>query len=433
MIEQKVIILAIRHSNELLDDFMVEVKPEYFKDYYASQMYDWLEERYKNNKSVGLASMISSLDLPEEVIEHDLMLKSEFESYLEELKNNHAKRQIKQAVNELNDLVSENTKTADEFRNQAQEIVFNYTQKDEGKQKLIDLDEALSEAFDSLVKQDEGEVGQGLATGFPSLDSKIGGLEPGHVTVLAGQTSMGKTAFSLNLTYNFLKQDKKGLFISLEMSAKEIADRLIIMDSKVDASKYQRKLDASDWNNINAALSRLSGSPLKISEKRGLRVSDIRARAMMETRQSDIDFIIIDYLQEINKKRQSGKNFAQVIGDCVSSIRAIAGDLKVPIILLSQLNRNVNGRPGIGNMRNSGEIEEVADEVWMLWRPEYKEERKKKDQSLRQEAELILGKGRTKGIGTIPLIWYPKFQIFRDKVVENNEGSLFQKHGIEVV
>ena len=427
-IEQKACIIALK-NNKYVDDLMIELTADYFSDYWASQIYEWIEQRYSKGQNIGLATCTTELDLPEKVFQQELLIESEFDSYIQQIKNAHQKRKIKQAMNELDKLISENSKTADEFRTEAQEIIFQHTDSSGGRDQLIELDDALAEAYDSLVRQDEKDkAGQGLATGFPGLDGRIGGLEPGHLTVIAGQTSMGKTAFALNVVHNVIRQDKKALFFSLEMTAKEIADRLIIRDAKVDASKYQKKLDDPGWQNVNAALNRLTGKPLLISEKRGLGVSEIRAKAMKADRQNNLDLIVIDYLQMI--RHTGSDNIALRVGDTVTQLRTLAGDLKVPIILLSQLNRKVDGRPSISHLRNSGMIEEVADEVWLLWRPKYEEEKKRQEPITRQEAELILGKGRTKGTGYVPLWWYPKLQTFRDDIVEENEGTLYQQEGV---
>jgi len=147
------------------------------------------------------------------------------------------------------------------------------------------------------------------------------------------------------------------------------------------------------------------------------------------SRQYDLDLIVVDYLQMI--RHEGVDNLANRVGDSVTQLRTLAGDLKTPLILLSQLNRKVDGRPSISHLRNSGMIEEVADEVWLLWRPEYEQEKKRQEPKVRQQAELIMGKGRTKGTGYVPLWWYPKLQTFRDDIVEDNEGSLYMKDGVD--
>ena len=419
--ENKTLVLAAKNPEKFIDDLMLEIEPNHLQGQYSTKMYQWLEKRYINNDHIGLGTMIADLNLPEQAIDFDLILESDFESYMQKIKDNFAQRQVKEAANKLNDIASDNMK-AEEYRKKAQEIIFEID-SDNADKKIIELDDALAEAYENLVKKDEDEIGQGLQTGFPSLDNQIGGLEPGHITVLAGQTSMGKTAFALNISHNVIRQDKRVLFFSLEMKAKEIADRLIIRDAKVDASKYQKKLDDVGWKNINAALDRLTGKPLLISEKRGLGVSEIRAKAMKVARQKDIDMMVVDYLQMINPPK-SNENMARKIGDIVRRLRTLAGDINVPILLLSQMNRQVDGKPTMNKLRDSGMIEEIADEVWLLWRPEYDKEKEKQEVKQRQEAELIMGKGRTKGTGYVPFKWYPKLQTFRDDYIEQTEGKL---------
>jgi len=264
-IEQKAVLLGLQKPEKFVDDLMLELSDNHFSDYYAGRIYDWISKRYSKGQRISLTSCINELDLSQKLFDQYL-LESEFDSYIEDIKKEHQRRKIKQAISELQEMVDCNW-TTEEYRTKAQEIIFEHTDKEDGRDKLIEMNEALEEAFENLVRKDEEKIGQGLQTGYPGIDCRIGGLEPGHLTVIAGQTSMGKTAFALNVTHNIIRQNKTVLFFSLEMSAKEIADRMIIRESRVDASKYQKRLDEPAWKNVNAALSRLTDKPLLIAKK----------------------------------------------------------------------------------------------------------------------------------------------------------------------
>ncbi len=414
-IEKSMIMVCLcDHTNEhnTLSDMMIEIKPEYLTDPTCIKIFNWLEEFYISGRPISRTRLIQEVGLPEDFLDSRFCMPSELHGLIEKVKDNFAKRQIKQAAGELHSLIDNNL-SASEFRSKAVEIIFKYTDNHQGSSNIKTFAEAIELSLDNLIINDS-DRDKGIKTGFLSLDHTFGSLEPGHLTVLAGQTSMGKTAFALNVTYNSVAAGNKTLYITLEMTAKELADRLIVTHSEIKASDYQRKISDEQLKKIMDTATELGDYPLYISDKRGLTVSDIRSQAIRAKNRFGLDLLVVDYLQFIH--HIDTENQANAIGHTVTTLRELAGELEIPIILLSQLNRTVDGKPAPRHLKGSGTIEEVADEVCMLWRKDYKQETEAQRLNKVQEAELIIAKGRTKGVGYIPLYWYPEIQLFKDKM-----------------
>lgn len=415
---ERAIITSVLKDTNLIDDLVEKTTIEHFKDNISRQAYQWLYKRYQQNKKVSMAR-ISRTDIKvEKLFGHSHTLK-EFGELLDLLHKDYSKRKLQEGAREINKLTDNEELTYEEMQHKAQEIIFQKTSDIDTEEGIHTLEEALEKAYNGLVEQGKDKEVKGLSTGYPSIDSRIGGLQNGHLTVIAGQTSMGKTAFTLNIILNAIKNDKNCMFVSLEMTEQEIADRLLIMDSRVNATDYNTILEDWQIKNVTEAMNRMFDKKMTISDKRGLSVEDIKAKCRKKHRQENLDLIVVDYLQMI-RLPTGQENTARKVGEVVLQLRNLAGELGIPIILLSQLNRGVDGRPKLRHLRDSGNIEEFADEVWFLYREMYEEA----EQPARQESELLMKKGRTSGTGYVELVWYPNYQIFRDGYIEETKGAL---------
>ncbi|MFN2362933.1 MAG: replicative DNA helicase [Halarsenatibacteraceae bacterium] len=414
-IEKSMIMVCLsdyKNEYETLSDLMIEIKPEYFTDPTCRKIFNWLGEFYDSGRPISRTRLLQEVGLPDDFLDTRYLYPTELQGLIAKVKDNFQRRQIKAAAGELQSLTDHNL-SAEEYRSRAIETIFKYTDNHQGNSNLKTFADAIKLSLDNLRLKDS-ESDQGIMTGFLSLDHTFGRFEPGHLTVLAGQTSMGKTAFALNLAYNCIASGHKTLYVSLEMTAKELADRLLITHSEVKASDYQQEISDDQLEKIMASATEIGDHPLYISDKRGLRVSDIRAQAIRAKNRYGLDLLVVDYLQFIH--HIDTENKANAIAHSVSTLRELAGELEIPVILLSQLNRTVDGKPAPKHLRGSGSIEEVADEVVLLWRRDYKRETESQRMSSVQEAELIIAKGRTKGVGFVPLYWYPEIQLFKDKL-----------------
>ncbi|HEY0103628.1 MAG TPA: replicative DNA helicase [Brevundimonas sp.] len=315
-----------------------------------------------------------------------------------------------------------------------------YTLAETGKPSsgFVAFSSALSGAVQMAAEayQRDGKLA-GLATHLDDLDAKLGGLHPSDLLVLAGRPSMGKTALATNIAFNVARnyrweptpEGRKTVsggvvaFYSLEMSAEQLAMRILADASGVSSDKLRKgEIDAADFGRIREAAVEIGESPLYIDATGGLSISKLAARARRLKRQEQgLDLIIVDYLQLITTGESNNqKNRVQEVSEITGALKALAKELSVPILALSQLSRQVeqreDKRPQLSDLRESGSIEQDADAVMFVYResyylgraepregsPEHLQWQEDMDR-LEHQAEVIVGKQRHGPIGTIKL------------------------------
>jgi len=306
---------------------------------------------------------------------------------------------------------------------------------DEAEQKVFEIAEAgaksvqgfaaitplLGQVVDRIQelydKENPSDI-TGVPTGFHDLDKMTSGLQPGDMIVVAGRPSMGKTAFALNIAEHVgVEQRLPVAIFSLEMSGPQIATRLLSSVGRLDQTRTRNgRLTDEDWDKMTVALGKLHDAPIHIDETGAINATDLRARARRLHRQcGKLGLIVIDYLQLMTGSASASENRATEISEISRSIKALAKELQVPIIALSQLSRKVeernDKRPLMSDLRESGAIEQDADIILMMYREEYY----KPDTSDKGIAEVIIGKHRNGPTGTVKLTFlgeYTKFQNF---------------------
>jgi replicative DNA helicase len=257
--------------------------------------------------------------------------------------------------------------------------------------------------LDELSKNPSSVVGK--ETGFVDLDNMTSGMQDGDLIIVAGRPSMGKTAFSLNLAEHVaVNLGLPVLIYSMEMGGTQIANRFLSSISKVDQQKLRTgQLEPRDWDRLNQAMVKLNTAPIHIDETPALNALELRARARRMWRMYDgLGLIVVDYLQ-LMSSTGAGENRATEISEISRSLKALAKELKVPVVALSQLNRSLearpNKRPVMSDLRESGAIEQDADVIIFIYRDEvYNPETSDKG-----TAEIIIGKQRNGPIGTVRL------------------------------
>ncbi|MFJ6023675.1 replicative DNA helicase [Brevundimonas sp. NPDC092305] len=314
-----------------------------------------------------------------------------------------------------------------------------YTLAETGKPSsgFVAFSHALSGAVQMAAEayQRDGKLA-GLATNLDDLDQKLGGLHPSDLLILAGRPSMGKTALATNIAFNIARnyrweptpEGRKTVsggvvaFYSLEMSAEQLAMRILADASGVSSDKLRKgEIDAADFGKIRDAAVEIGESPLYIDATGGLSISKLAARARrLKRMEHGLDLIIVDYLQLVTTGENSQKNRVQEVSEITGGLKALAKELSVPIIALSQLSRQVESRedkrPQLSDLRESGSIEQDADCVMFVYREAYylsrsepregSEEHLKWQEDmdlLRHQAEVIVGKQRHGPIGTVRL------------------------------
>ena len=260
----------------------------------------------------------------------------------------------------------------------------------------------------------------GLSTGFLDLDYKTAGMQPSDFILVAARPSMGKTAFVLNIAEHMaFKDDKCVAIFSLEMSKEQLVNRLFSLESRVDAQQLRTgDLKDSDWEKLIESANVIGKSRLIIDDTPSISISEMRSKCRKFKLEHGLDIVIIDYLQLMSGSGRSDSR-QQEISDISRSLKAMARELNVPVIALSQLSRAVEQRPDhrpmLSDLRESGAIEQDADVVMFIYRDDYYN----KDTELKNVAEIIIAKQRNGSIGTVNLTWLPNYTKFANYLKQN--------------
>ena len=284
--------------------------------------------------------------------------------------------------------------------------------KNKGDHEYTPIDKVVLEALDRIqaAAKNRGNV-TGVPTGFTDLDNYLSGLQPSDFILVAARPSMGKTAFVLNVAENVaIKQGITTAIFSLEMSNVQLVNRMLSLESTVDADKLRKgRLDSSDWGKLVEGADSIAKSHLIIDDTPGISISELRSKCRKYKMENDLGLVIIDYLQLMSGNGSSrSESRQQEISDISRSLKALARELEVPVVTLSQLSRAVEQRPDhrpmLSDLRESGAIEQDADGVMFLYRDDYYN----KDTEIEGVAEIIIAKQRNGPIGTVKMAWIPE-------------------------
>ncbi len=320
-------------------------------------------------------------------------------------------------------------RTASDLVDQAERLVFEIAEKgSRGKVGFRPLKHILPEAVDriDLLHQTGGDI-TGIPSGFSEFDKLTAGLQPGDLIVVAGRPSMGKTTFAVNIAENAAIGAKVPTAIfSMEMPSQQLAFRLISSLGRVDQSHLRSgKFPDEDWSRINTAVQLMSEAPIFIDDSPSLTPTEIRARARRLKRESKLGLIVIDYLQ-LMQVQGTTENRATEISEISRSLKALAKELELPVIALSQLNRSVeqrtDKRPVMSDLRESGAIEQDADLIIFI----YREEVYKPDTPRKGVADISIAKQRNGPIGDFPLTFVGRFTRFENWVPEAYADEAYQ-------
>ncbi len=303
----------------------------------------------------------------------------------------------------------------DEAENKVFQIAERTNKNKQGFLYMPDLLQEVVERISNLYSRDNPNEVTGVSTGFVDLDRKTSGLQPGDLIIVAGRPSMGKTAFSVNIAEHVALEEKLPVAIfSMEMGGTQLVMRMLSSIGRLDQQMLKNgALKDEHWVNLGNTVDRLANAPIFIDETAGLTALELRARARRLARQFNgkLGLIVIDYIQLMEG---SGKdsNRASILGEISRSLKALAKELHVPIIALSQLSRAVeqrtDKRPMMSDLRESGAIEQDADLIMFMYRDEYYNP----ESQLKGIAECIIGKHRNGPVGKVFLTWFGSFAKF---------------------
>ncbi|MBF0152514.1 MAG: replicative DNA helicase [Magnetococcales bacterium] len=322
------------------------------------------------------------------------------------------------------DLVYEGREPVDTILDEAEQRIFGVSegkdQRRSGYFSLKSLVRPVLEYIESLI--DRKATVTGVPTGYKDLDEKLTGLQKSDLVIVAGRPAMGKTSLALNFAANAALDHGKSVGIfSLEMSKEQLVMRLLSATGRVDAQALRTgRLNDEEYARLTQASKRLADTAIYIDDTSALSVTELRAKARRLRREREIDLIIVDYLQLMRGSVQA-ENRVQEISQISQGLKAIAKELSVPVVAVSQLSRSPESRtdhkPILSDLRESGSIEQDADVVMFVFREEYY---KPDDPSLTGRAEVNIAKQRNGPTGTVPLTFLHKFTKFENYAKASN-------------
>jgi replicative DNA helicase len=340
-------------------------------------------------------------------------------------------RQLIHVGTEISDSAfnTEGRETADLLEN-AERQVFNIAeQRQRGQGGFSTIKSLLAVAVDKIeaLFEQEGSI-TGAATGFTDFDELTSGLQPADLIIVAGRPSMGKTTIAMNMAENIaIKGDKPVAVFSMEMPGDSLAMRMMSSLGRIDQHKIRTgKLEDDEWPRLTSAINMLAETKLFIDDTPALTPTEVRSRARRLAREhGQLGLIVLDYLQ-LMQSPSSGDNRVQQISDISRGLKALAKELNVPVVALSQLNRNLeqrpNKRPMMSDLRESGAIEQDADLIVFVYRDEVYNE----DSPDKGIAEIIVGKQRNGPLGTVRLTFLGQYTRF-----ENFAGPAYKSRDFE--
>lgn len=346
-------------------------------------------------------------------------------AHAEIIKNKSMLRQIIDKSMEIMELCYSESESVDDILELTDQKFMALLQK-RGVSDHVPIEQIVEDAMETIRNSyaNRGAI-TGLSTGFIDLDKMTAGMQKSDMILVAARPSMGKTAFALNVANHVaLRENKAVAIFSLEMSAKSLMNRLFSIEAGVDAQKIRTgMLDEYDWPRLIDGSDEIAQSKLIIDETPSITISELRSKCRKYKQQSDIQLIVIDYLQLITTSGR-GESRQQEISNISRSLKSLARELDVPVIAISQLNRGAeqrdDKRPMLSDLRDSGAIEQDADVVLLLYRDEYYN----KESTKKGVSEVIIAKQRNGPTGTVELSWLAAYTRFanRDKA-RNRTGE----------
>ncbi len=391
------------------------------EDFYHRQygiMFEAIRELYVEDRPVDLVTVRDRLQrdgAPPEMQTADFLrdllgavpTSVNARSYAEIVRDKAILRRLIRASEEIVQKCYEGSEDTEEILNDTEKTLFELI-KAKGAADYTPIDDVVVEVMQKIQEASQlKDHITGVPSGFTDLDYMTTGFQPSDLILIAARPSMGKTAFVLNiLEYVAIKKNRPCMIFSLEMSSNQLVNRMLSMDSGVDAQSIRSgKLSDSDWPKLIDSADRVGGSNIIIDDTPGISVPELRSKCRKAKLEKGLDLIIIDYLQLMSGNSKKNDNRQQEVSEISRSLKALAREMDCPVIALSQLSRacelRADKRPMLSDLRESGAIEQDADIVMFLYRDEYYEP----DSDKKGEAEVIIAKQRNGPIGTVTLNW----------------------------
>lgn len=428
IVAEKSLLGALMLSNEALPEVLTILKPRDFYETRHQVIFQAMEDLYDRHQPVDLLTLTSELKSKKKLKEvgggpyltelsNFVPAASHAKAYADIIEKMSVRRRLIKAGTEIANKAYEDDAVADTLIGEAERQLFEVSDKIV-KSDYVPMEELLADAFDRIeeLHKNKGAL-RGLKTGFRDLDKKTAGFQKGDLVIIGARPAMGKTTFAQNLAYNIASINKKGvLFFSMEMAANEIIDRMISDVSGVDNWKMRTgNLTDEEFSRIGDALGEMDEIPIYIDDTSSMTIVELRNKARRAMHDHDIGIVIVDYLQLIQGSDRYKGNRVQEVTEISRGLKILARELEIPVIALAQLSRNVTGRddprPVLSDLRESGSIEQDADLVMFLHRPDYY---KQNDDNYEEThiTELLVAKHRHGAVGKIELYFHPELLRF---------------------
>ncbi len=428
IIAEKSLLGAIMISDGVLPEILTILRPQDFYEKRHEMIFAAMVNLYDQHKPVDLLTVKNELKERKQLkdvggavylteLSNFVPAASHAKAYAEIIEKASVRRRLIKAGTEIANKAYADDAAVDNLIGAAEKDLFEVSDKIV-KSDYVPMDKLLADAFDRIedLHKNKGAL-RGLKTGFRDLDKKTAGFQKGDLIIIGARPAMGKTTLAQNLAYNIASINNKGvLFFSMEMAANEIIDRMISDVSSVNNWKIRTgNLSEDEFAKIGDALGEMDEIPIYIDDTSSMTVMELRNKARRAMHDHDIGVIIVDYLQLIQGSDRYKGNRVQEVTEISRGLKILARELEIPVVALAQLSRNVTGRddprPVLSDLRESGSIEQDADLVMFLHRPDYY---KQNDDNYEEThiTELLVAKHRHGAVGKIELYFHPELLRF---------------------
>ncbi|RLF61853.1 MAG: replicative DNA helicase [Thermoplasmata archaeon] len=428
---EQAILGGILINNDALNQVMDVLAPDDFYREAHQAIFEGMLELYNGGEPIDLITLSQVLDKKKRLenaggVDYLASLAEAVSTsagslhHAEIVKDLSIRRKLIRECSTISESCFENWKETDELLDMAEQSIFEIAEE-RIKEGFSSLQDVITGSFKKLenIAEVEGYI-TGVPSGFRDFDRLTTGLQPSDVIIIAGRPSMGKTALALNIGYNAAETTGKGVAIfSLEMSKLQLGIRLLGFDAGINATKLRTGLlRDEDWERLTHSANHLAELPIFIDDSSGIGVLEMKAKCRRLMKRQDLGMVIVDYLQLLQGRR-SAESRQLEISEISRALKALAKDLNVPVLALSQLNRKVedrpNKRPQLADLRESGAIEQDADVIVFIYRDEVYHPTSEENRNV---AEIIVAKQRNGPTGYFKLTFLKELTLFKDYVEE---------------
>ncbi len=428
---ERAVLGGIIIENEAMGRVLEHIGPEDFYREAHRQVFSVMMSLYQDNKPMDLVTLVDALSaqgILDEVggvaflssLPDTVPVTTNLTTYALIVKEKAVLRRLVEASQEIAERALAGDSEFQEVLDFAEKSIFEISEF-KASQAFTHISKIVEATFEQIEKlYERKEAVTGLPTGLEGIDRILAGLQPSDLIIVAARPSMGKTAFALNICQHAaLRAGVPVAIFSLEMSKEQLVLRMLTSEAKVDASKVRTgQLDDDDWQRLVKGAETLLEAPIYIDDTPGITIHELRAKVRHLRKEHDIGLVVVDYLQLMSSSSKLNSR-EQEIAEISRGLKAIAKELRLPVVALSQLNRSLESRtdkrPLMSDLRESGAIEQDADVIMFIYREvvyRRKESEEELDEDLKRRAEIIVAKQRNGPTGTVKLVFLGEYSSF---------------------